>query len=54
MPYGSHDYGQNVLEFEVMASFYNSYGENPGTSGWKPEWGGKRAVAAFSFGASAL
>lgn len=45
-----HGNGQNVLEFEVSRSYFNSVGSNPGNAGWFPEWGGKRVASATNLG----
>lgn len=44
-----HNGGQNVLEFEVESSFFYSYGDNPGTPGWMPEWANRRVAAAMPY-----
>ena len=40
-----HDGGANVLEFEVLSSYYHRYG-NPGSTTWFPQWHGKRVSSA--------
>lgn len=43
-------HGTNVLEFEVEAAWSRSYRNNPGTSGWMPEWAGRRVTGATNHG----
>lgn len=45
-----HNDGANVLEFQVTNASYYAHGSNPGTSGWYPEWGGKRVASATNLG----
>lgn len=45
-----HNDGAQVLEFEVTNASYYEHGSNPGTSGWYPEWGGKRVASATNLG----
>ncbi|MBR3199271.1 MAG: hypothetical protein IKG27_04580 [Bacilli bacterium] len=40
-----HSDGGNVIEFEVLSSYYHRYG-NPGSSEWFSQWGGKRVSSA--------
>lgn len=47
-PWG-HNGGRNVVEFEVSIDYYRRYG-NPGSGGWKNEWGGKRVVRGTNYG----
>lgn len=44
-----HNMGQNIIEFEVENSYYQAHG-NPGSSVWKPEWGGKRVAKCTNYG----
>ena len=44
-----HDGGANVLEFEVLSSYYHRYG-NPGSTTWFPQWHGKRVSSATNLG----
>lgn len=44
-----HSDGQNVIEFQVEKSRYYQCG-NPGSSGWKSEWGGKRVCSSTNLG----
>lgn len=46
-----HSHGANVLEFEVLSTYYHKYG-NPGCSSWFPEWHGKRVAKATNFGSA--
>ncbi len=45
-----HNNGQNIIEFEVLRSYANSHGTNPGNSSWYPEWQGKRVASAKNLG----
>ncbi len=44
-----HSDGGNVIEFEVLSSYYHRYG-NPGSSEWFPQWAGKRVSSATNLG----
>ncbi|MDR3316252.1 MAG: hypothetical protein LBS98_07245 [Coriobacteriales bacterium] len=50
-----HDNGQRILEFEVSKDRYIANGsQNPGSNGWKTEWGGQRVSRVFNYHVNVL